>query len=65
MTGTPPRPEYHLRLRAEPGMVPAVVRLRRFLKAALRSYGLRCVEVREVAPGVGRAPNRSDDAGVG
>jgi hypothetical protein len=33
-----------------PGGPPAIIRLRRFLKAALRSYGLRCVECREHAP---------------
>ena len=27
----------------EPGDVPAIIRLRRFLKAALRSYRLRCI----------------------
>jgi hypothetical protein len=26
--------------------VPAIIRLRRFLKMALRSYGLRCVEIK-------------------
>ena len=27
----------------DPGGAPAIIRLRRFLKMALRSYGLRCV----------------------
>jgi hypothetical protein len=30
-----------------PGAVPEVVRLKALLKAALRSYGFRCVEVVE------------------
>ncbi|TWU31725.1 hypothetical protein [Novipirellula artificiosorum] len=40
-------------LRPEPwvGDDDAVLRsMRRFLKAALRSYGLRCVDVRQIAP---------------
>ncbi len=32
------------------GDVPATIRLKRFLKAALRSYGLKCIECRELAP---------------
>jgi hypothetical protein len=40
---------YHLILRAEPGnwRTPLIVRLRKFLKAALRQWGLRCVDIRE------------------
>jgi hypothetical protein len=44
------RERFALILEALPdGGVPAVVRLRRFLKAALRGYALRCVSVVEVA----------------
>jgi hypothetical protein len=40
---------FNVVLTALPGWgVPAVVRLRRFLKCALRAYGLRCVEIIEV-----------------
>jgi hypothetical protein len=35
-------------LRAEGEGPPAVVRLRRWLKAALRQHGLRCVRVQEM-----------------
>ena len=51
----PPKPAFALTLQAVPGWgdVPAINRLRRFLKAALRSYGLRCVrcEPSEPEPG--------------
>lgn len=39
---------YELVLRAEPWGTPATIRLRRLLKTALRSFGLKCVELREV-----------------
>lgn len=50
MTLAPDRPTYILRLRPEPDSTDpdGIRRLRAFLKAALRSYGLRCTEV---APG--------------
>jgi len=35
---------FTLVLQALPDGVPAIIRLRRVLKAALRSYGLRCVQ---------------------
>jgi len=37
---------YRIVLRPVPmaGYAPPIIRLRRFLKAALRQYGLRCVE---------------------
>ena len=42
---------YNLTLRAEPGSeIPPAIRLRRLLKHALRSCGLRCTEVREIKP---------------
>jgi hypothetical protein len=48
------RPRFALTLQALPnwgeGDVPPIIRLRRFLKAALRSYGLRCTEIRETPP---------------
>jgi hypothetical protein len=43
--------DFVLRLRALKDRTPAVQRLRAFLKAALRSYRLRCVEVGVVRPG--------------
>jgi hypothetical protein len=40
---------FELTLRGEPGYdVPAVVRLRAFLKDCLRRYGLRCVRAKQV-----------------
>jgi hypothetical protein len=40
------RERYRLTLEALPdGGAPPIIRLRRFLKAALRSYGLRCTAV--------------------
>lgn len=32
------------------GTAPAATRLKRFLKAALRNHGLRCVDYRELPP---------------
>jgi hypothetical protein len=46
----PPPLEYIVRLRALPSGVPPETRLKRFLKAALRCYGLRCTEVAEAKP---------------
>ncbi|MBV9126337.1 MAG: hypothetical protein JO112_23560 [Planctomycetes bacterium] len=43
-------PEYLVRLKALPGPVPGPIRLRKFLKAALRSFGLKCLDVSEVPP---------------
>ena len=44
------KPTFALILQAVPGWgdVSATIRLKRFLKAALRSYGLRCTEAREI-----------------
>jgi hypothetical protein len=39
--GTPER--YTIVLQAMPSDAPAIIRLRRFLKAALRSYRFRCI----------------------
>jgi hypothetical protein len=44
---------FRLTLKPAPGPVPAVVRLRRLLKACLRGYGLRCVAVEEVTGSAG------------
>ena len=43
------KPAFALTLQAVSGWgdVPATIRLKRFLKAALRSYGLKCIECRE------------------
>ncbi|TWU33882.1 hypothetical protein [Novipirellula artificiosorum] len=54
-----------LRPEAWVGDDDAVLRsMRRFLKAALRSYGLRCVDVSQIAPeqaeGLTRDPRRPD-----
>jgi hypothetical protein len=51
MSGPDRQPKFALTLVAVPGSdVPAAIRLKRFLKAALRSYGLRCTEAREIHP---------------
>lgn len=39
---------YVVRLEALPGPVPGHVRLKRFLKAALRTWNLRCVDLAEL-----------------
>ncbi len=43
--------DYVLEIRALPSDVPAVVRLRRLLKYALRGLDLRCVRATEIASG--------------
>lgn len=40
-----------LRLRAEPHLTDPIKSLRALLKAALRRYGLRCVEISEMREG--------------
>lgn len=47
-----PPEQFTLTVEALPswGGVPATIRLKRFLKAALRSYGLRCTEAKEITP---------------
>jgi hypothetical protein len=45
------RPVYVLTLMAESDPVPAAVRLRRLLKALLRAWAFKCVEVQEVTAG--------------
>lgn len=52
----PAPPRYVIVLTPAPGpwQAPPVKRLARFLKAALRGYGLRCVDAREVRTPDGR-----------
>ena len=45
------RPIFVLRLRAEPHLTDPIRSLRALLKAALRRYGLRCLEAVEVREG--------------
>ncbi len=43
-----PAETYTVTLRSLPGYTaPVIVRLRRFLKVALRAFGLRCVSIRK------------------
>jgi hypothetical protein len=37
---------FELVIESEPSDVPAILRLRQFLKAALRQYRLRCVSIK-------------------
>lgn len=60
-------PAYRLTFRAEGDGPPAIVRVRRLLKIALRGYGLRCLAVEETpqdqrlkkGPGHPRKPDKS------
>ena len=54
----PTAPRYSLTLQALPdnGGPPAIIRLRRFLKMALRSYGLKCTSVLPANPGIINPP---------
>lgn len=56
----PSLPAFAIVLQAVPGWgaVPPIVRLRRALKSFLRSYGLKCMEIRE-------APAEESPAEVG
>ena len=40
--------QFEIILKAEGAGPPVAIRLRRFLKGALRNYGLRCVQIGEV-----------------
>ncbi len=40
--------EFIVKVRVEKGNAPGIVRVRRWLKAGLRGYGLRCVEAKPV-----------------
>jgi hypothetical protein len=57
----PAKPTFALTLEAVPswGGVPVIIRLRRFLKMALRSYGMRCLECRET-PAQPQATGRTE-----
>ena len=48
MRRQPKQPEFLLRFRGLPGEPPPAIRLRRLLKFALRSCGLRCVTAEEI-----------------
>jgi hypothetical protein len=50
------QPDFQLRLRPLPAGVPAAVRLRRFLKQALRAAGFRCIKVEELSQADGADP---------
>lgn len=45
------KPErFTITIEAAPGPTPAIARLRRLLKALLRSFGFRCVSVQQSRP---------------
>jgi hypothetical protein len=52
-------------IRALPDDAPAAVRLRRWLKLGLRTFGLRCVSVEEVPPRVLAVANNERDPPMG
>ena len=55
------RTQYLVTLTPIDNDVPSEVRLRRLLKAMLRSYGLRCVSVAlDASEQIGMVPNTSD-----
>jgi hypothetical protein len=51
------RERFELELVAQPDEVPAIVRLKRLLKVALRAFGLRCVGARTL----GGTPQAAQD----
>lgn len=62
-------PVYRLTLRASADGPPAIVRLRHFLKMALRAYGLKCLTAEQIADASDTraqdAPFRSQVEGCG
>jgi hypothetical protein len=44
------RERFAIELTAAPDAVPAEIRLRQFLKAAIRRHGLRCTAIRRIGP---------------
>ena len=54
------RPTYQLDFEALPDPVPAVLRLRRLLKYALRAAGFRCVRHAELKPGDSDGPAETE-----
>jgi hypothetical protein len=61
MADQPRPPEFLLRFRTDKDAVPCVIRLRRLLKALLRIYGFRVIDVREAAQ---TAPASQEPAGA-
>ncbi len=55
------RPTYKIVLVANAGEVDAVSRLKQLLKVALRRFGFRCIDIRQV-PSEGEA--RNDTSGI-
>jgi hypothetical protein len=51
-----PQGDFWVRLRPLASDAPAIIRLRKFLKTALRSYRLKCVSAVEVAADVPLIP---------
>ena len=45
-----PKPTFTFTMEAVPDDIPPIIRLRRFLKAAQRAYGLKCIDVKETTP---------------
>ena len=61
----PDRQRFLIELRDAGGDTPVVIRLRHFLKAALRSWGLRCTDARELTDGQHQADLRRPDVAGG
>jgi hypothetical protein len=64
----PPKPRYVVTLDVLPDAVPGPIRLRTFLKSALRSCRLRAIEVREVPaprPNAEKIVDQDADASTG
>lgn len=47
MSDAPNEPNYVIEFRPQPSAVPAPLRIRRLLKYALRSLGLKCISLQE------------------
>ena len=58
------RPRYVITLEPLPDAVPAMVRLRKYLKLALRSFRLKCIEAVEQKPDP-KPPQADGSRGVG
>jgi hypothetical protein len=61
----PNDPHYLVTLKAEGPGPPAILRLRRWLKHALRCHGLRAVRVEELPPAPAAAPAANRDGPAG
>jgi hypothetical protein len=44
------QPSFCITIRATPGTVPVTIRLRRLVKTALRAFGFKVLEIRELRP---------------